>query len=111
MPEAVNVNSQYYLKVRRTRPLLLDIYLFHFYFLVISFWLFYQALFLACQNLVKELSASGFGKKKLCLQKKSVCELRELEGNLVQPCYQLFFFPSKMCFVRRRGGQNMLKTS
>lgn len=53
MPEAVNVNSQYYLK----------------------------ALFLACQNLVKELSASDFGKKKLCLQKKSVCELRELEGE------------------------------
>ncbi|XVE71089.1 hypothetical protein DITRI_Ditri10aG0122400 [Diplodiscus trichospermus] len=53
MPEAVNVNSQYYLK----------------------------ALFLACQNLVKELSASGHGKKKLCVQKKSVCELRELEGE------------------------------
>ncbi|XVF48471.1 hypothetical protein PTKIN_Ptkin03bG0192900 [Pterospermum kingtungense] len=53
MPEAVNVNSQYYLK----------------------------ALFLACQNLVKELSASGFGNKKLYLQKKSVCELGELEGE------------------------------
>ncbi|XP_022731509.1 uncharacterized protein LOC111286016 isoform X2 [Durio zibethinus] len=52
MPGAVNVNSQCYLK----------------------------ALFLACQNLVKELSASGFGEKKLCLQKKSVHELRELEG-------------------------------
>ncbi|GMI84360.1 hypothetical protein like AT2G22650 [Hibiscus trionum] len=53
MPEAVNVNSQYYLK----------------------------ALFLACQNLVKELSASGFGKRNLCLQKKSVCKLQELEGE------------------------------
>ncbi|XP_022731508.1 uncharacterized protein LOC111286016 isoform X1 [Durio zibethinus] len=53
MPGAVNVNSQCYLK----------------------------ALFLACQNLVKELSASGFGEKKLCLQKKSVHELRELEGE------------------------------
>ncbi|KAE8678703.1 WD repeat-containing protein 76-like [Hibiscus syriacus] len=53
MPEAVNLNSQYYLK----------------------------ALFLACQNLVKELSALGSGKKNLCLQKKSVCELRELEGE------------------------------
>ncbi|KAK6236888.1 hypothetical protein SCA6_012225 [Theobroma cacao] len=53
MPEAVNVNSLRYLK----------------------------ALFLACQNLAKELSASGFGRKKLCLLKKSVCELRELEGE------------------------------
>lgn len=53
MPEAINVNSKYYL----------------------------NALFLACQNIVKELSASGFGKKNLCLQKKSVYELRELEGE------------------------------
>ncbi|KAK5773145.1 hypothetical protein PVK06_049450 [Gossypium arboreum] len=53
MPEAINVNSKYYL----------------------------NALFLACQNIVKELSASGFGKKNLCLQKKSVNELRELEGE------------------------------
>ncbi|KHG13315.1 putative oxidoreductase YurR [Gossypium arboreum] len=41
----------------------------------------FSALFLACQNIVKELSASGFGKKNLCLQKKSVNELRELEGE------------------------------
>ncbi|KAK8515411.1 hypothetical protein V6N13_139612 [Hibiscus sabdariffa] len=53
MPEAVNVNSQYYLK----------------------------ALFLACQNLVKDFSSSGFGKKNLCLQKRSVCALHELEGE------------------------------
>ncbi|KAG8471918.1 hypothetical protein CXB51_036218 [Gossypium anomalum] len=53
MPEAINVNSKYYL----------------------------NALFLACQNIVKELSASGFGKKNLCLQKKSVNELCELEGE------------------------------
>ncbi|KAK8545306.1 hypothetical protein V6N12_026142 [Hibiscus sabdariffa] len=53
MPEAVNVNSQYYLK----------------------------ALFLACQNLVKDFPSSGFGKKNLCLQKRSVCTLHELEGE------------------------------
>ncbi|KAH1033255.1 hypothetical protein J1N35_045429 [Gossypium stocksii] len=53
MPGAINVNSKYYL----------------------------NALFLACQNIVKELSASGFGKKNLCLQKKSVYELHELEGE------------------------------
>ncbi|OMO61779.1 FAD dependent oxidoreductase [Corchorus capsularis] len=53
MPEAVNVNSLRYLK----------------------------ALFLACQNLVKEISVSGDGKKRLHLQKKSVSELRELEGE------------------------------
>ncbi|GLT85392.1 hypothetical protein SLE2022_035830 [Rubroshorea leprosula] len=53
MPEAVNVHPLHYL----------------------------QALFLACQNLVEQLSTSGFGKRKLCLHKKSVHELRELEGE------------------------------
>ncbi|MFQ6650913.1 hypothetical protein Gotur_022938 [Gossypium turneri] len=65
MPEAINVNSKYYL----------------------------NALFLACQNIVKELSASGFRKKNLCLQKKSVYELRELEG--------------KQCFLRHGDGKNV----
>lgn len=84
MPEAINVNSKYYLNVRITRLLFFDIiYQFHFCVLdnFIFFLLFYQALFLACQNIVKELSASGFGKKNLCLQKMSVYELRELEGK------------------------------
>ncbi|WJZ98265.1 hypothetical protein VitviT2T_016804 [Vitis vinifera] len=53
MPKAVNIHSQRYL----------------------------QALFLACENLVKELSTSGFGGTKLCLHKKSVNKLLELQGE------------------------------
>ncbi|KAJ0030457.1 hypothetical protein Pint_14675 [Pistacia integerrima] len=54
MPDAVNVHPQRYL----------------------------QGLFLACKNLVKELSTSGFGRKELYLHKKSISNLLELEGNL-----------------------------
>ncbi|CAK9329707.1 unnamed protein product [Citrullus colocynthis] len=53
MPEAVNINSQRYL----------------------------EALFIACENLTKETSTSGIGHKELYLQKKSINELRELEGT------------------------------
>ncbi|XP_038700666.1 uncharacterized protein LOC119997601 isoform X2 [Tripterygium wilfordii] len=53
MPDAVNVHPQRYL----------------------------QALFLSCKNLVKELSASGLGVKELFLHKKSICGLREFEGE------------------------------
>ncbi|KAG8651967.1 uncharacterized protein LOC110617837 isoform X2 [Manihot esculenta] len=40
-----------------------------------------QALFLACKNLVKELSDSSHGLKELYLHKKSVQKLVELEGD------------------------------
>ncbi|WCJ29846.1 FAD-dependent oxidoreductase family protein [Euphorbia peplus] len=53
MPEAVNVHPLRYL----------------------------QALFLACEILVKELSISGKGEKELNLHKKSVQSLSELEGD------------------------------
>ncbi|XP_031257974.1 uncharacterized protein LOC116115999 [Pistacia vera] len=53
MPDAVNVHPQRYL----------------------------QGLFLACKNLVKELSTSGFGRKELYLHKKSISNLLELEGE------------------------------
>ncbi|XP_065848753.1 uncharacterized protein [Euphorbia lathyris] len=53
MPEAVNVHPLRYL----------------------------QALFLACENLVKELSSSEPGQKELYLHKKSVQTLSELEEN------------------------------
>ncbi|XP_062159042.1 uncharacterized protein LOC133866507 [Alnus glutinosa] len=53
MPEAVNIHPQRYL----------------------------QALFVACENLVKELSTSGFGRKELCLRKKSIHKLLDLEGE------------------------------
>ncbi|KAH0970235.1 hypothetical protein GBA52_022391 [Prunus armeniaca] len=53
MPEAVNIHPQRYL----------------------------QALFLACQNLVKELYSDGFGVKELHLHKSSVHKLVDLEGE------------------------------
>lgn len=53
MPEAVNIHPQRYL----------------------------QALFLACQNLVKELYSDGFGVKELHLHKSSVHKLVDLEGS------------------------------
>ncbi|KAK9947396.1 hypothetical protein M0R45_003022 [Rubus argutus] len=53
MPEAVNVHPQRYL----------------------------QALFLACQNLVKELCDYGLGVKELRLHKDSVHKLLDLEGE------------------------------
>ncbi|KAF8389176.1 hypothetical protein HHK36_025869 [Tetracentron sinense] len=53
MPEAVNIHPQRYL----------------------------QALFLACENLVKEMSALGFGGKEIYLHKKSVNKLLELAGE------------------------------
>ncbi|XP_031742853.1 uncharacterized protein LOC101203097 isoform X2 [Cucumis sativus] len=52
MPQAVNINSQRYL----------------------------EALFIACENLTKETSTSGFGHKELYLQKKSIDKLHGLEG-------------------------------
>ncbi|KAL6221582.1 hypothetical protein ACLB2K_004978 [Fragaria x ananassa] len=53
MPQAVNVHPQRYL----------------------------EALFLACQTLVKELCASGFGVKELHLHKVSIQKLLQLEGE------------------------------
>ncbi|XP_065619608.1 uncharacterized protein LOC112040114 isoform X2 [Quercus suber] len=53
MPEAVNIHPQRYL----------------------------QALFLACENLGKELSNSGFGLKELRLHKKSIHKLLDFEGE------------------------------
>ncbi|GMN47174.1 hypothetical protein TIFTF001_016358 [Ficus carica] len=53
MPQAVNIHPQRYL----------------------------QALYLACENLVKELSTSGTGEKELHLHKKSVNKLLDLEGE------------------------------
>ncbi|KAL5547656.1 hypothetical protein UlMin_002887 [Ulmus minor] len=53
MPDAVNVHPQRYV----------------------------QALFLACENLVKESSTSGFGGKEFHLHKKSVHNLLDLEGE------------------------------
>lgn len=53
MPQAVNIHPQRYL----------------------------QALYLACENLVKELSTSGTGETELHLQKKSVHKLLDLEGE------------------------------
>ncbi|XP_062010546.1 uncharacterized protein LOC133726922 isoform X1 [Rosa rugosa] len=53
MPEAVNVHPQRYL----------------------------EALFLACQTLVKELCASGLGVKELHLHKDSIHKLLDLEGE------------------------------
>ncbi|XP_038879763.1 uncharacterized protein LOC120071512 [Benincasa hispida] len=53
MPQAVNINSQRYL----------------------------EALFIACENLTRETSTSGFSHKELYLKKKSINELRELEGT------------------------------
>ncbi|KAF6147410.1 hypothetical protein GIB67_016767 [Kingdonia uniflora] len=40
-----------------------------------------QALFLACKNLVKDFATSGCGGKEICLHKKSVNSLLELEGE------------------------------
>ncbi|XP_057968371.1 uncharacterized protein LOC131157921 isoform X2 [Malania oleifera] len=37
-----------------------------------------QGLFSACENLAKEMSTSNFGKKELCLHKKSIERLNEL---------------------------------
>ncbi|XP_057459294.1 uncharacterized protein LOC130749954 isoform X2 [Actinidia eriantha] len=53
MPEAINIRPQRYLK----------------------------ALFLACENLAKDLSTSGFKGKELRLHKMSINNLRELEGK------------------------------
>ncbi|XP_075675203.1 uncharacterized protein LOC142643147 isoform X3 [Castanea sativa] len=53
MPEAVNIHPQHYL----------------------------QALFLACENLVKELPYSGLGVKELHLHKKSIHKLLDFEGE------------------------------
>ncbi|XP_059637813.1 uncharacterized protein LOC132279791 isoform X2 [Cornus florida] len=53
MPEAVNVHPLRYL----------------------------EALFLACENLVKDVSTSGFAEKELCLHKKSINNLLELAGE------------------------------
>ncbi|CAL5400499.1 unnamed protein product [Camellia sinensis] len=53
MPEAINVHPQRYL----------------------------QALFLACEDLAKDLSTSGFRGKDLCLHKKSINNLLELAGE------------------------------
>ncbi|XP_044472434.1 putative thiamine biosynthesis oxidoreductase ThiO isoform X2 [Mangifera indica] len=53
MPDAVNVHPQHYL----------------------------QGLFLACKNLVKGLSSSGFGRKELYLHQKSISNLLELKGE------------------------------
>ncbi|KAG2668367.1 hypothetical protein I3760_15G157500 [Carya illinoinensis] len=53
MPEAVNIHPQRYL----------------------------QALFLACENLAKELTTSGIGEKELCLHKKSIHKLLDFEGE------------------------------
>ncbi|XP_058768801.1 uncharacterized protein LOC131642583 isoform X2 [Vicia villosa] len=53
MPEALNINPQHYL----------------------------EALFRACENLVKESSCQGSGEKQLSLHKKSVYGLSEFEGE------------------------------
>ncbi|KAG7964922.1 hypothetical protein I3843_09G196900 [Carya illinoinensis] len=62
MPEAVNIHPQRYL----------------------------QALFLACKNLVKELTTSGFGEKELCLHKKSIHKLLDFESNHSNYHFNLF---------------------
>ncbi|KAK6942252.1 FAD dependent oxidoreductase [Dillenia turbinata] len=53
MPEAVNIHPPRYL----------------------------QALFLACRNLIKEMSIQGFGQKELCLHRESITNLHELAGE------------------------------
>ncbi|XP_024026073.1 uncharacterized protein LOC21399696 [Morus notabilis] len=53
MPQAVNIHPQRYL----------------------------QALYVACENLVKEQSSSGIGEKELHLHKKSVHKILDLEGE------------------------------
>ncbi|KAI5441156.1 hypothetical protein KIW84_010571, partial [Lathyrus oleraceus] len=53
MPEALNINPQHYL----------------------------EALFRACENLVKESSSQDFGEKQLSLHQKSVHGLSEFEGE------------------------------
>uniref|UniRef100_A0A2P2KNH3 Oxidoreductase n=3 Tax=Rhizophora mucronata TaxID=61149 RepID=A0A2P2KNH3_RHIMU len=40
-----------------------------------------QALFLACQNLVKELSPTSHAQKAFCLHKESIVKLLDLEGS------------------------------
>lgn len=42
---------------------------------------FYQALFWACESLVKESSALGSGRRQLSFHKRSVSKLLEFEGN------------------------------
>lgn len=82
MPQAVNVNPLRYLQV--WNPVVHILNTIFFRSAESSSLTFLQGLYLACEDLVKQSSASALGQKELYLQKVSIQSLLELEGNVLQ---------------------------